>query len=178
MSKYYDFSEALRRVQEYVTRLFCANIFRYYVYSNCREYGKIILRKEVEMNIVKSKSGESMIDTVIIVFVVVMMLAFSLSVLPVIIEKSKLDTFSEEVVRFAEIEGKIGSATSSKINKIKAATGFNPIVKWSKVGKIQLNEEFSLILTIESDIGFFSFGSFPVTLTSKATGRSEVYWKN
>ena len=26
-------------------------------------------------------------------------------------------------------------------------------------------------------IGFFNFGSFPITLTSKATGKSEVYWK-
>ena len=130
------------------------------------------------MNLLKDKKGESMIDTVLILFVVVMMIAFSLSVLPVIIEKSKLDTFAEEVVRFAEIEGRIGSNTNSKISVMKSSTGLNPNINWSRTGKIQLNEEFSLVLTIESDIGFFSFGSFPVTITSKATGRSEVYWKN
>ena len=129
-------------------------------------------------SILKNNKGEGMIDTVLIVFVVVMMLAFSLSVLPVIIQKSKLDTFSEEVVRFAEIEGKIGSNMNSEINTMKSSTGLNPNINWSKTGKIQLNEEFSLVLTFETDIGFFSFGSFPITLTSKATGRSEVYWKD
>jgi len=129
-------------------------------------------------SILKNNRGEGMIDTVLIVFVVVMMLAFSLSVLPVIIQKSKLDTFSEEVVRFAEIEGKIGSNMNSEINTMKSSTGLNPNINWSKTGKIQLNEEFSLVLTFETDIGFFSFGSFPITLTSKATGRSEVYWKD
>jgi len=34
-----------------------------------------------------------------------------------------------------------------------------------------------VILTVPVDIGFFEFGSFPITLTSKATGRSEVYHK-
>jgi len=57
-------------------------------------------------------------------------------------------------------------------------TGLNPTVKWSTSGKIQLNNDFSLELTLETDIDFFSFGSFPITLTSKATGRSEVYWKD
>ena len=126
----------------------------------------------------KNNKGEGMIDTILIVFVVVMMMAFALSVLPVVIEKSKLDTFAEEVVRVAEIEGRIGTNTSSRINSLKATTGLNPNIDWSTSGKIQLNEEFSLVLSHETDIGFFSFGSFKVTLTSKATGRSEVYWKN
>lgn len=130
------------------------------------------------MTILKNNKGESMIDTVLIVFVVVMMLAFALSVLPVIIEKSKLDTFAEEVVRVAEIEGRIGSATSAKISAMSLSTGLDPSVNWSKTGKVQLNEEFSLVLNHETDIGFFTFGSYKVTLTSKATGRSEVYWKN
>ena len=130
------------------------------------------------ITVLKNNKGEGMIDTVLIVFVVVMMLAFSLSVLPVIIQKSKLDTFSEEVVRFGEIEGKIGSNLNSEINAMKSSTGLNPNINWSRTGKIQLNEEFSLVLTFETDIGFFSFGSFPITLTSKATGRSEVYWKD
>jgi hypothetical protein len=42
---------------------------------------------------------------------------------------------------------------------------------------IQLNNEVTVTLTLQYDIGFFNFGSFPITLTSKATGKSEVYWK-
>ena len=32
--------------------------------------------------------------------------------------------------------------------------------------------------TLETDIGLFGgLGSFPITLTAEATGKSEVYWK-
>jgi hypothetical protein len=130
------------------------------------------------MNIIKSKKGEGYIDTVIVVFVVMLMIALATSVLPIFIKKAKLDTFAHEVVRFAEIEGRIGTQTKAKINQMINDTGLNPTTEWSTSGKIPLNNEFSLELTLETDIGFFSFGSFPIILTSKATGRSEVYWKD
>jgi hypothetical protein len=130
------------------------------------------------MNILSDKKGEGFIDTVIVVFVVMLMIALATSVLPIFIKKAKLDTFADEVVRYAEIEGRIGIQTKAKINQMKNNTGLNPTVEWSTSGKIQLNNEFSLELTLETDIGFFSFGSFPITLTSKATGRSEIYWKD
>ncbi|QUH31125.1 DUF4320 family protein [Vallitalea guaymasensis] len=130
------------------------------------------------MIILKNKNGEGYIDAVIVVFVVILIIALATSVLPIFIKKAKLDTFADEVVRYAEIEGRIGNQTKSKINNMKSETGLNPKVEWSTKGKIQLNNEFSLVLTLETNIGFFSFGSFPIPLTSKATGRSEVYWKN
>lgn len=130
------------------------------------------------MNILKNKKGEGYIDIVIVVFVVMLMIALATSVLPIFIKKAKLDTFTDEVVRYAEIEGRIGTQTKAKINQMKNDTGLNLTAEWSTSGKIQLNNEFSLELTLETDIGFFSFGSFPIILTSKATGRSEVYWKD
>ncbi|WDV48235.1 DUF4320 family protein [Clostridiaceae bacterium M8S5] len=117
-------------------------------------------------------------DSVIVVFVVILMIALATAVLPIFIKKAKLDTFADEVVRYAEIEGRIGTRTRNKINQMRQETGLDPTATWSTTGKIQLNNEFSLVLTLETDIGFFSFGSFPITLTSKATGRSEVYWKD
>ena len=51
-------------------------------------------------------------------------------------------------------------------------------IRWSKTGRIQLNEEVTVTLTLDMDIGLFGgFGSFPITLRSEATGKSEVYWK-
>ena len=42
----------------------------------------------------------------------------------------------------------------------------------------RLNEEVTVTLTLDMDIGLFGgFGSFPITLRSEATGKSEVYWK-
>ena len=51
-------------------------------------------------------------------------------------------------------------------------------LEWSDTGRIQLNEEVTVTLTHEIDLGLFAgFGSFPITLRADATGKSEVYWK-
>ena len=48
----------------------------------------------------------------------------------------------------------------------------------SDTGKIQLGNEVEVTLTTTVNIGLFGeFASFPVTLTAKASGTSEVYWK-
>ncbi|MDE5824183.1 MAG: DUF4320 family protein, partial [Lachnospiraceae bacterium] len=53
-----------------------------------------------------------------------------------------------------------------------------PSVSWSKTGNIQLNEEVTVTLTLERNIGLFGgFGSFPVQLKARASGKSEVYHK-
>ena len=42
----------------------------------------------------------------------------------------------------------------------------------------QLGNEVEVTLTTTVNIGLFGeFASFPVTLTAKASGTSEVYWK-
>lgn len=127
--------------------------------------------------ILRSTSGEGYIDTVVMVMVAMLVIALAVNVLPVFIIKSELSTFVNEISRVAEIEGEIGSVTSAKENELRIILGINPTVDWSRAGKIQLNETFVVTATKEVDIGFFEFGSFPITLTSKATGRSEVYHK-
>ena len=127
--------------------------------------------------LLKSNSGEGYIDTVVIVIVAMLVIAMAVKVYPVFIVKNELNTFASEIARVAEIEGRIGGATSNKENELKVNMGINPTVQWSRTGNIQLNTEFSVIVIQVVDIGFFEFGSFPITLKSKATGRSEVYYK-
>ena len=127
--------------------------------------------------LLKSNSGEGYIDTVVIVIVAMLVIAMAVKVYPVFIVKNELNVFADEIARVAEIEGRIGGATSNKENELKVNMGINPTVQWSRTGNIQLNTEFSVIVTQVVDIGFFEFGSFPITLKSKATGRSEVYYK-
>lgn len=127
--------------------------------------------------ILKSKKGEGYIDVVVVVLVVMMVIALGVKVYPVFLVKSDLNTFANELARVAEIEGRVGSETNSKKNELRSSLGIDPEVVWSTTGNIDLNEDFSVVLTLPVDIGFFEFGSFPITLTSKATGRSEVYHK-
>jgi hypothetical protein len=129
------------------------------------------------IEVLKSKRGEGYIDVVVVVLVAMMVIAMAVKVYPVFVVKSDLNTFANELARVAEIEGRIGSETTAKKNELRASLGIDPAVNWSTSGSIDLNDEFSVVLTLPVDIGFFEFGSFPITLTAKATGRSEVYHK-
>ena len=124
-----------------------------------------------------SKRGEGYIDVCIIVLVVIMILALFTAAAPVMTAKMQLDNFADELVREAEISGRIGTETTSRARVLSEKTGLSPKIEWSRSGKIPLNQEFTVTLTVTLDIGFGGFGSFPVTLTSKASGKSEVYWK-
>lgn len=124
-----------------------------------------------------SKRGEGYIDVCIIVLVVIMILALFTAAAPVMTAKMQLDNFADELVREAEISGRIGAETTSRARVLSEKTGLSPKIEWSRSGKIPLNQEFTVTLTVTLDIGFGGFGSFPVTLTSKASGKSEVYWK-
>lgn len=134
------------------------------------------------INLLKGKSGEGYIDTVVIVMVAMLVIAFAVKVFPVYIVKNQLNTFADEVMRTAEISGRVGTEVSVKAESLKEQTGINPIISWqanyiSGTNNVQLNDEITVTVTKTVDIGFFSFGSFPIGLKAKATGRSEVYWK-
>ena len=130
----------------------------------------------------KRHSGEGYIDVCVLVVCAMLVLALVVRVLPVFVAKQQLDTYAVELVREAEISGRVGTETRasspSPVAALTDSTGLDPNIRWSKTGRIQLNEEVTVTLTLDMDIGLFGgFGSFPITLRSEATGKSEVYWK-
>lgn len=133
--------------------------------------------------LLKSKRGEGYIDSVIIVMSAVLVIALAIKVIPVFITKHQLDTYATELCRTAEISGRVDSETTIRAQQLTQQTGINPGITWTAnyilgTNEVQLNDNISVVLTYSKDIGLFgSFGSFPVQLTSKATGRSEEYWK-
>ena len=128
--------------------------------------------------ICKAKKGEGYIDTVVLVLSAMMVIALAVNVFPVYITKLQLDNFANELVREAEISGQIGSETNRREATLKEKTGLSPNVSWSESGKIQLNEEVTVTVTLERNIGMFGgFGSFPIRLQARASGKSEVYHK-
>ena len=83
-----------------------------------------------------------------------------------------------ELVREAEISGRVGLETSRRAAVLREKTGLDPDITWSAGGRIQLNSEVTVFLTLQTNIGLFGdFGLFPITLRAQATGKSEVYWK-
>ena len=126
----------------------------------------------------KSKRGEGYIDVAVLVLCAMLVIALAVQVFPAYIAKQQVDTFASELIREAEIAGRVGSETTTQEQLLRERTGLEPEVTWSKTGKIQLNEEVTVTVTYKMNIGLFAgFGSFPITLQAQATGKSEVYWK-
>ena len=130
------------------------------------------------LKLLKSKRGEGYIDVCVLVLCAMLVIALAVQVLPVFIAKNQLDTYATELCREAEISGRVGSETSRRAAVLTEQTGLSPRISWSKTGNIQLNQEVTVTLTLERNIGLFGgFGSFPITLRSEASGKSEVYHK-
>lgn len=125
-----------------------------------------------------NKRGEGYIDVAVLVLCALLVIALAVKVLPVYIAKQQIDTFASELCREAEIAGRVGSETSQREQVLREKTGLDPVITWSETGKIQLNQEFTVTATLQTNIGLFGgFGSFPITLKAQASGKSEVYWK-
>ena len=128
--------------------------------------------------ILSSRRGEGYIDVCVLVLCAMLVIALAVKVFPVYIAKQQIDTFATELIREAEIAGRVGSETNRREQALREQTGLDPDVSWSRTGRIQLNQEVTVTVTYETNIGLFGgFGSFPITLRSDASGKSEVYWK-
>ena len=129
--------------------------------------------------ILKHQRGDGYIDAAVFVLAAMLILILIIKVVPVFIFKNQLNHFANELIRAAQITGTINISHKELSNDL----GISPdTVCWEAKtmsgNKVQLNEKITVTATIKYDIGLFeNFGSFPVTLRSKATGRSEVYWK-
>lgn len=64
--------------------------------------------------IVKGRRAEGYVDVAVLVLCTMLVLALALRVLPVFIAKQQLDTFATELMREAEISGRIGSETDRR----------------------------------------------------------------
>ena len=71
-------------------------------------------------DLLKSKRGEGYVDVIVLVLCAVLVLALAMRVLPVFIQKQQLDTFATELVREAEISGRVGTETSRRAAVLSA----------------------------------------------------------
>ena len=126
----------------------------------------------------KRRSGEGYIDVCVLIVSAMLVLALIVRVMPVYIAKQQLDTYAVELVREAEIAGRVGTETTRRAAALTDSMGISPDIEWSRTGRIQLNEDITVTVYLHTDIGLFGdFVSFPVQLSAQASGKSEVYWK-
>ena len=62
----------------------------------------------------RSRRGEGYMDVCVLVLCAMLMIALAVQVLPAFIAKQQLDTFATELVREAEIAGRVGSETDRR----------------------------------------------------------------
>lgn len=115
--------------------------------------------------------AEGYVDVAVLVLSLVLVLALSLRVLPVFIAKQQFDTFATELMREAEISGRIGAEMDRRAAALREKTGLDPQIAWSDSGQIQLNQEVTVTLTLQKDIGLLgNFGSFPSPCAPRPLG--------
>ena len=136
------------------------------------------MRKKIK-KVWHCQKGEGYIDVAVGVLCLMLVVELCMVILPVFMKKQQLDNSAFEIVRQAEITG--NSNVSGRINELKAQTGLDPQISWDcdyfNGTKVQLNGDIKVTLTQRVDIGFFVFGSFPIDLRARASGKSEVYYK-
>ena len=130
----------------------------------------------------KNKKGEGYVDSAILILVSVLMIAFAVKVYPVFVAKSQLNHFANEIVREAEVTGQIGDSVNSRTDKLKKELIDVDSIKCDAkylngTKKIQLNDSINVTVEKKMNIGFFSFGSFPINVQAKDSGFSEVFHK-
>ena len=73
----------------------------------------------------KRHSGEGYIDVCVLVVCAMLVLALAVRILPVFVAKQQLDTYAVELVREAEISGRVGTETSRRAAALTDSTVSN-----------------------------------------------------
>lgn len=84
--------------------------------------------------ILRDKRGEGYIDVAVMVLCVMLVIALGVRLFPIFITKMQVDNFADELVREAEISGRVGSETSNRQRVLEEKTGIHPAVQWSNTG--------------------------------------------
>lgn len=86
--------------------------------------------------ILRSRRGEGYIDVCVLVLCAMLVIALAVQVLPAFIAKQQLDIFATELVREAEIAGRVGPETDRREQALREHTGLDPEIEWSDTGRI------------------------------------------
>ena len=82
----------------------------------------------------------------ILVICAMLVITLAVKVFPVYIQKQQIDTFAVELIREQKSQAVVLKPPAESRCYLK--TGLYPTVTWSKTGKIQLNEEVRVTLSI------------------------------
>lgn len=129
----------------------------------------------MKLKFLKSNDGSSYISASVIIIIFVICILLLINIIPVATTKLELDRLADDLVRVAEINGRVAEETDSYEKKYINDKNIN--IEWSKKGNIQLGDSIELTLTTSVEFGFGFLGKNNIILTSYVKGTSEVYHK-
>lgn len=129
-----------------------------------------------------NKRAEGYIDTAVSVLALTLVFLIALSFFSVLIQKTYLDMFADSLLETACRSGRVGEEVNSRYNELVELTGITPAFTFdctyiSGTDKVQLGNEISVMVSLESSLSGLFGGIFPLDLSSKGSGLSNVYWK-
>ena len=129
-----------------------------------------------------NKRGEGYIDTAVSVLALTLVFLIALSFFSVLLQKTYLDMFADSLLETACRSGRVGEEVAARYNELVDLTGISPVCSFdcsyiSGTDKVQLGNEITVTVSLESSLSGLFGGIFPLDLTSKASGLSNVYWK-
>ncbi len=137
-------------------------------------------------NTLRCCKAEFYIETLIGILLFTMVLVIGMAVVPVIINKIRIDYAADEIARYVALSGNCDVSESS-IQKIIDTYDISydeieikpDTPEAYNETRIQLSDGFSVRVNHPMTISFGGFAySFNINITSIARGRSEVYWKD
>jgi hypothetical protein len=136
----------------------------------------------------KSESGETYVDLLIIVLVVVVLIAFLIQIPGPFIAYQNLSYMCRNVARAIETTGEVNSDILSLIIDLQETTSLTPAITYEGLSwsggtrKVQLRDRFAITMSIEYTINILSLKGeaaikATIPITKKVNGIGEVYWK-
>lgn len=126
--------------------------------------------------IIQEKAGSAVFAFAVGFLLFMMIVAFFIKALPLYDKYSRLNSFGKEILRTAELSGRIDREVKGKISAMKAITKLDPKITWSQSGKVPLGEEIEVALELEAVL-VFGGNDIVIPMKVELSGRSEVYWK-
>lgn len=126
----------------------------------------------------KKRQGFLSIELLFTIPVIIAMIVLFLNISGVVVKKIKLNNFTNEILRVAELEGVVGVQTMKTVDVMRDKLNIDPTIEWNTYEEVNLNDEISVICVLEFNLGIGNIVQTPITLSSKAVGRSEIYWKD
>lgn len=138
----------------------------------------------------KNPAGAAYFDTILSVFIIMIVLAVFMTFIPVFMQKYQLDMAAEDIARMISVSGQtdifetqeLSEKYGLQIDDIRIVTDADSRTAPASSGDgllIQLSGGFMVTLTSHRTVGIGGIvPDIEIGLSASARGRSEVYWKS